>query len=69
MKHIPGKVSQPDDALLYFMVRGKAVKDNVPELFDIFQDMLLNSKLSENKKRALEILKETKVTASYTMTA
>ena len=63
LKHTPGKVSNPDDALFYLTIRGKAVKDNVPELFDIFQDLLLNSKITENKKRALEILKETKIRA------
>jgi presequence protease len=63
LKHAPGKVSDPDDALFYFVVRGKATKENIPELFEIFQDILLNSKITDNRKRALEILKETKIRA------
>jgi len=53
-------VANPDDVLLYMMIRGKAVTDNVDKLFDLFGDVLLNAKL-DNKKRAIEMLKESKV--------
>ena len=63
LKHIPGKVSNPDEALFYLMLRGKATGENVPELFNIFRDMLVESKLGDCQKKALEILKETKIRA------
>jgi Zn-dependent M16 (insulinase) family peptidase len=59
LRHNSGVVASPDDALLYFMVRGKAVSDKVPIMTDLITDMLKNSKL-DNKKRAVEMLKESK---------
>jgi Zn-dependent M16 (insulinase) family peptidase len=41
-------------------VRGKATKDKIPVLFDIIKDVLLDSNLG-NQRRAVEMLKETKV--------
>lgn len=55
-----GVVSACDDALLYFMIRGKAVSDKTPVMMDLFNDMLCNTKL-DNQKRAVEMLKESKV--------
>lgn len=54
------KVASPDDAIMYMMIRGKAVSDNIPILFDLFKDILLNANLS-NQKRAIEMLKESKI--------
>jgi Zn-dependent M16 (insulinase) family peptidase len=59
LRHSSGLVASPDDALLYFVVRGKAVSDKIPVLLDLVTDMLHNVKL-DNKKRAIEMLKESK---------
>jgi len=50
----------PEDSILYFMVRGKAVSGRVPALFDLSAEVLLNANL-DNQKRAVEMLKESKV--------
>lgn len=55
-----GFVSSSQDALLYFMIRGKSVSDKTPVMMDLFNDMLCNTKL-DNQKRAIEMLKESKV--------
>mmetsp|Transcript_5115 Transcript_5115/g.5246 ORF Transcript_5115/g.5246 Transcript_5115/m.5246 type:complete len:809 (+) Transcript_5115:63-2489(+) len=55
-----GVVSAGDDALLYFMVKGKSVSDKAPVMFDLMNDMVKNTKF-DNKKRAVEMLKESKV--------
>lgn len=55
-----GVVSSCEDALLYFMIRGKSVSDKTPVMMDLFNDMLCNTKL-DNQKRAVEMLKESKV--------
>lgn len=55
-----GRVSDSDDALLYLMIRGKATADKIPTLFELFQEILLNANL-DNQKRALEMLKESKI--------
>lgn len=62
VKSSAGVVSgvSPSDALLYFMIRGKAVKDKVPVMLDLFKDILLNANLN-NQKRAVEMLRESKV--------
>ena len=62
IKSSAGAVSKcgPEDAILYFMVRGKAVPDKVSVLFDLFAEVLLNANLN-NQKRAVEMLKESKV--------
>ena len=59
LKYSSGVVSNPDDALTYFTIRGKAVNDKIPVLFDLVTDMITNTKL-DNQKRAVEMLKETK---------
>lgn len=59
-KNAMGKVADPDDATLYLLVRGKATGDKVDELFALFQEILLNAKL-DNQKRAIEMLKESKI--------
>lgn len=63
LKHVSGKVSNPDDALFYLMLRGKSTIENVPVLFDIFKQVLLESKVGDSQKRSIEILKETKTRA------
>ena len=45
-----GKVANPDDAILYFMLRGKAVREKIPVMVDIMTDVLLNARL-DNQKR------------------
>jgi Zn-dependent M16 (insulinase) family peptidase len=58
--HSAGLVSAGDDALLYFMIRGKSVSDKTSVMMEIMNDMLCNTKL-DNQKRAVEMLKESKV--------
>lgn len=53
-------MSSGDDAILYMLIRGKAVTDNIPTLFELFEDILLNANLN-NQKRAIEMLKESKI--------
>lgn len=60
MKSGNGKVGNPDDLNLYLMIRGKAVQDSIPSLFELFGDILTNSKLT-NQKRAVEMLRESKI--------
>lgn len=60
LKTSSGKVSNPDDVLLYLMIRGKAVIENIPTLFELFDEILKNADFS-NQKRAIEMLKESKV--------
>jgi Zn-dependent M16 (insulinase) family peptidase len=57
--HIPGTVANLDEAIFYLTIRGKATKDKIPILFDLFSEILLNSHLN-NQKRAIELLKEAK---------
>ena len=52
--------TQPDDALLYLMMRGKATSEKVPVMLDLMTDILMNANLN-NKKRAVEMLKESKI--------
>jgi hypothetical protein len=59
-KHVSGTISDQDDPLMYFMVQSKATQDKIPELFGLARDVLLDGRL-DNKQRAIEILKETKV--------
>jgi Zn-dependent M16 (insulinase) family peptidase len=56
----PGVVSDPSAYVSKFVIRGKAVVDKIPNLLDIFHDILTDARL-DNKKRALEILKESKI--------
>jgi Zn-dependent M16 (insulinase) family peptidase len=53
------KVVAGDQALLHLLVRGKAVKENLPVLFQLFADILLTADLG-NQKRAVEMLRESK---------
>lgn len=57
-----GRVSgvAPSDALLYLMVRGKATTEKVPVMLGLMKDILLTANL-DNKKRAVEMLKESKI--------
>lgn len=57
--HTTGKIANPDDVLLYLMIRGKAVEEKIPILFDLFADILMNAQLN-NQQRAIEMLKESK---------
>jgi len=50
----------PVDTLLYFMIRGKAVAGKVQVMLGLMEDILLNANLN-NKKRAVEMLKESKI--------
>ena len=59
IRHKSGVVSDVDDAYLYFVFSGKAVSEKVPALFDIIEDLLVDSRL-DNQQRAVEILKEWK---------
>ena len=52
--------TQPNDALLYLMMRGKATTEKVPVMLDLMTDILMNANLN-NKKRAVEMLKESKI--------
>lgn len=60
VKHKSGVIADPDDALLYFIVRGKAVYDKIGNLLDLVSEVLFDANLS-NQKRAVEMLKESKV--------
>lgn len=55
-----GKVVDGNDVLLYLLIRGKAVVENIPTLFELFSEILLNADFG-NQKRAVEMLKESKV--------
>lgn len=52
-------MSDPSDALLYFVLSGKSVTDKVPQLLEIFEDVLCNARL-DNQQRAVEMLKQSK---------
>lgn len=62
VKSSAGVVSEcgPGDALLYFMIRGKSTTEKIPVLLGLFSDLLLSANL-DNQKRAVEMLKESKV--------
>lgn len=49
-----------DSTLLYLVIRGKSTEDKVDYLFNLMQEVLLNSNLN-NQKRAVEMLRESKV--------
>jgi hypothetical protein len=53
------EVSDPNDAQLYLMLRGKAVEEKLPILFDLFGEIALRANLN-NQKRAVEMLRESK---------
>jgi presequence protease len=59
LKSKTGVVSDPNDVILYFMLRGKCTEDKIPILFDLLSEVLLTAKL-DNKKRAVEMLLESK---------
>ena len=61
VKQNGGKVTDPNSGLLYLMLRGKCVRDKIGDLFGLVQEVLLHSNVATNQKRAVEILKETKV--------
>jgi hypothetical protein len=49
-----------EDTLLYFLLRGKAVTDKVPTMFNLMKEVLTDSNLN-NQKRAVEMLRESKI--------
>ena len=53
-RHVPGAVSHSDDAILYLVLRGKALSHQVDNMFDIMCDLLRNANLN-NQKRAVEV--------------
>ena len=55
-----GKVADQEQVLLHLLIRGKAVVENIPILFELFQEILQNTNFN-NQKRAIEMLKESKV--------
>jgi Zn-dependent M16 (insulinase) family peptidase len=59
LKGATDSVADLDDPLLHIMTRGKATKDKVPELLSIIRDILFDARL-DNKKRAVEMLKQMK---------
>ena len=60
VKSTGGKVGNTDDVILYFVISGKSTADKAGIMYDLFADTLLNVRL-DNQKRALEMLKESKV--------
>jgi Zn-dependent M16 (insulinase) family peptidase len=61
-KHIEGgRVSDIDnDALLYFLMHGKAVGDKIDVMFDLMAELLVTARL-DNQQKAIDFLKEAKV--------
>ena len=59
VKRKSGVVADSSDVLLYMILSGKATRDRIPILLDLMSEVLLNANLG-NKKRAIELLKETK---------
>lgn len=59
-KYVAGGIADLNDPIMYLLVRGKATKDKVSNLFNIFGDVLMKANLG-NEKRAVEMLKESKV--------
>lgn len=55
-----GFVTDSSEFLLNLLIRGKVVVGSVPVLMELVTDILLNAKL-DNQKRAIEMLKESKV--------
>jgi Zn-dependent M16 (insulinase) family peptidase len=60
LRLVPGRISGPDDVILKFMIRGKAVVDKLGPLYEIIRDLALDAKL-DNRKRVLELLREAKI--------
>ncbi len=60
VKSTGGKVGNTDDVILYFVISGKSTAEKAGVMYDLFADTLLNVRL-DNQKRALEMLKESKV--------
>lgn len=48
------------DTLMYFLLRGKAVTDKVPAMFNLMKEVLTDSNLN-NQQRAIEFLRESKI--------
>ena len=47
------QISDPDDALLYFIIRGKAVYDKIDTLLDIVYNVLSDANLGNQKVRIM----------------
>lgn len=60
IKAAGGAVADPHNVLLYLVARGKAVAEKVPILFELMGNILLTADFG-NQKRAVEMLKESKV--------
>lgn len=54
-RHVPGTVSHSDDAILYLVLRGKALSHQIDNMFGIMSDLLRNANLN-NQKRAVEVV-------------
>jgi len=59
-KYKAGGLADMNNPIMYVMVRGKATKDKVANLLDLFGQVLMKANLA-NEKRAIEMLKESKV--------
>jgi len=59
LKSSGNKISSGDQALVYLLLRGKAVSENIPVLFNLFGEIILTANLS-NQQRAVELLREIK---------
>lgn len=49
LKHKSGVIADPDDPLLYFIIRGKAVYDKIDTLFEIMYNVLTDANLNNQK--------------------
>lgn len=67
LKSSSGKISDPDDFIAYMMLRGKATEENVEDLLSIYSELLLRSKVTDDQKRAIELLKEFKARAESSL--
>jgi Zn-dependent M16 (insulinase) family peptidase len=52
-------ITSLDDAQFYLLLRSKVVKEKIPVLFELIQEILFHSNLN-NQKRAVELLREFK---------
>lgn len=60
VRHKSGVVADSNDVLLYMVLSGKSTRERIPVLLELMSDVLLSANL-KNKKRAVEMLKESKV--------
>jgi len=60
LKRKKSQISDPSETVTHLMIGGKAVKENIGILFQLFDEILQTSRI-DNQKRAIEMLKESKV--------